>query len=250
MKKNRVVFVMLAIVLVFLSGATAETTAQTQTEALRIVKHGLEDVFSGQIYSKVQCNESGIIVWMADEGTAEKVAGFLAVGYNETCENWVQFKGKSVNLYNSIRTFAIDNGIEEPNVLFVLVDDINFETVLMAIRNEEVIFDIMCTSDSATAIKDIYSGSNKNTGTAKSKEVSVPVGKYTIGSDIPANTYTIKHNGNVLSMVTIYDANGKLVTMYTTSASAPIGKCELTDGQTIEIAGEPVIFTKYEGLGF
>lgn len=84
----------------------------------------------------------------------------------------------------------------------------------------------------------------------KPKEVKVPVGKYKIGDDIPADTYTIKHNGNVMSMVTIYTASGGLVTMYTVSSNAPIGKCVLEKGQSIEIVGEPVIFTQYEGLGF
>lgn len=94
-----------------------------------------------------------------------------------------------------------------------------------------------------------YRGYKPETAT-KPKEVNVPVGKYTIGDDIPEGTYTIKHNGNVMSMVTIYNANGGMVTMYTVTPKAPIGKCVLEKGQSINIVGEPLVFTAYEGLGF
>lgn len=82
------------------------------------------------------------------------------------------------------------------------------------------------------------------------KETTVPVGKYTIGSDIPANAYTIKLAESGFSAITIYSENGGILTYYTVSSSAPIGKCELKDGQSIEIVGSPVIFSQYKGLGF
>ena len=235
-------------VLCFVSVAVAENTSQSQAKPIQVVKNGLEKALSQQIYCKVQCNESGIIVWMADEGTADTLTSLFAAGYDETNDSWVEFKNKIIGLYNSIHEFAIANGIENPDILYTLVDDINFETVLLAVYNGEIIFDIMQTSDAITAIKDIYHV--KADELTSVKEITVPVGKYTIGSDIPANTYTIKHAGSVISMITVYSENGGILTYYTVSPSAPVGKCELKDGQSIEIIGEPVILTQYKGLEF
>ena len=81
-------------------------------------------------------------------------------------------------------------------------------------------------------------------------EVRVPVGNYIIGIDIPAGVYTVTHDGNALSMITIYGANGGMVTMYTVYDGAPIGRCVLEEQQSIEIVGEPVVFSIYEGLDF
>ena len=85
---------------------------------------------------------------------------------------------------------------------------------------------------------------------ATAKETSIPVGKYKIGVDIPANTYTVKMNSGFISMITIYSPSGGYVAMYTVTPDAPVGKCELTDGQSIEIVGSPVVFSQYQGLGF
>lgn len=95
-----------------------------------------------------------------------------------------------------------------------------------------------------------YRGLSSGKQAAEGKEVIVPVGEYAIGEDIPANTYTIKLGGSLMSMVSIYDKNGNIDSMYTISPSAPIGKCALSDGQSIKIIGEPVVFIEYEGLGF
>lgn len=81
------------------------------------------------------------------------------------------------------------------------------------------------------------------------KEVTVPAGKYTIGSDIPAGTYTL-NTADYLSIVSIWDASGGLVTMHTLSAQASVGKIELKNGQSIEINGSAVVFKPYAGLGF
>ena len=85
----------------------------------------------------------------------------------------------------------------------------------------------------------------------ETKEVSVPPGTYTIGADIPANVYSLSLDGSIVSMITIKNADGSLVTMHALNASTTnIGKIDLTDGQVIEIVGEPVIFKPYVGIGF
>ena len=85
---------------------------------------------------------------------------------------------------------------------------------------------------------------------SEQKEVTVQPGTYTIGSDIPPNVYSLSLAGNIISMITIKDANGSLVAMHALNPGTNVGKIELADGQKIEIVGEPVLFKHYEGLGF
>lgn len=81
----------------------------------------------------------------------------------------------------------------------------------------------------------------------ETKEFDVPVGKYTIGVDIPAGTYTVSRgNGMFDSLVVI----GNYETFYPVSQNSPIGKLELVEGQTIEVQMGGVKFSEYKGLGF
>jgi hypothetical protein len=138
-------------------------------------------------------------------------------------------------------------------VLFAFIPCISFAAsddyaVIHEAFSEHSIDDLL-TLQRMVEIELEHRGYQANTA-SDSKAVTVPVGKYKIGVDIPANAYTIKHNGNAMSMVTIYTESGRLLTVYTISPNAPIGKCELQEGQSIDIVGEPVIFAEYEGLGF
>lgn len=82
------------------------------------------------------------------------------------------------------------------------------------------------------------------------KEVSVPTGTYTIGVDIPAGTYTLSKTGAMPALVTTYTAAGDIDLSYSVTASEPVGKLSLEEGQTIEISIESVVFAPYKGLGF
>jgi len=80
--------------------------------------------------------------------------------------------------------------------------------------------------------------------------VTVQPGQYRIGADIPAGVYTITPNGYT-SMLTIYDADGMLVTMYSVGNGTSVGRLELADGQRVDIVGDSVTFKPYAGgLGF
>lgn len=84
------------------------------------------------------------------------------------------------------------------------------------------------------------------------KEVTVPVGVYIVGLDIPAGVYTI-HNGNKVldySSVWHYSSSGLLLNAYTFSGDDYIGKIELEHGQKLDIMSGPVIMSTYKGLGF
>lgn len=81
------------------------------------------------------------------------------------------------------------------------------------------------------------------------KEVTVPPGTYSVGSDIPAGTYTVTTKG-IITMLTVKNSAGGLVTMHSLNGNTQVGKLVLEDGQTVELVGESVIFKPYQGLGF
>lgn len=113
---------------------------------------------------------------------------------------------------------------------------------------EAVQYELMCRGFNFSFDESLNEASVQKEMTEQ-KEVTVPAGKYTIGSDVPAGTYTLNTTGYI-SMVTIWNASGGLVTMHTLSEQAPVGKIELKDGQVIEINGSAVVFKTYSGLGF
>lgn len=81
------------------------------------------------------------------------------------------------------------------------------------------------------------------------REVSVPPGKYLIGEDIPANTYTILPH-SFGAVVTHYDSSGERIQWFGVGSDTPVGKIVVEDGQILEIKSGTVIFKLYEGLGF
>ena len=86
--------------------------------------------------------------------------------------------------------------------------------------------------------------SSKKTET---KEFDVPVGKYTIGIDIPAGIYTVSRGSGMFDSIVII---GNYETFYPVSQNSPIGKLELAEGQTIEVQMGGVKFSEYKGIGF
>lgn len=85
------------------------------------------------------------------------------------------------------------------------------------------------------------------------KEVTVPVGKYIVGTDIPAGDYTVTYNDSFQAAICIFSGDGKLLSYDSLGElwrSSKIGKLTLLDGQTLGIEYGEVIFTPYTGLGF
>lgn len=79
------------------------------------------------------------------------------------------------------------------------------------------------------------------------KEVTVPVGEYVVGEDIPAGAYTLTaHN---LTDIEVY-SNGKCVHNHCLASSEQVGKLSLQDGQVVKIKYGSVVFSPYIGLGF
>lgn len=85
------------------------------------------------------------------------------------------------------------------------------------------------------------------------KEVTVPVGTYIVGKDIPAGDYTVTYEGRIQACLSI-SFDGVVLgfhilnpTVYNTDS---IGKLSLSEGQVLDITYGEVVFTPYKGLGF
>jgi hypothetical protein len=82
------------------------------------------------------------------------------------------------------------------------------------------------------------------------KEVTVPVGTYIVGEDIPAGNYTIRCAEDDCFSFDVRTATGKLVFSEFVYSGDHIGKVILQNGNKVEIEFNAVIFAPYKGLGF
>ncbi len=85
------------------------------------------------------------------------------------------------------------------------------------------------------------------------KEVTVPVGTYVIGEDIPAGNYTVVYDGGMQACLYITSPNERYKDAHLLGdiwESYTIGKLSLSDGQVLEITYGSVVFSPYTGLGF
>lgn len=82
------------------------------------------------------------------------------------------------------------------------------------------------------------------------KQATITSGKYTVGVDIPAGTYKVETAKGGADHLYVRNSKGKTIGSYaigTASDRSPIGKLELTDGDTIEFDSCTLIFTVYSG---
>lgn len=87
------------------------------------------------------------------------------------------------------------------------------------------------------------------------KEVTVPVGTWKVGVDIPAGTYSVT-GGKLMATLEIYSSPEKnyrnMVESYTFSGmtTTAVGRVTLSDGQYVVIDIEPLTFAPPISLGF
>lgn len=86
------------------------------------------------------------------------------------------------------------------------------------------------------------------------KEVLVPMGVYTVGTDIPAGTYTVKPvsmEGTLFELYADEAMTDALMSDYlSTYTGNYIGKVELKEGNVVVIENANLTFAPYQGLAF
>lgn len=80
----------------------------------------------------------------------------------------------------------------------------------------------------------------------------VPIGRYTVGEDIPCGTYAIRFRGTGSASIVVCSREGEMLRFYMLSSGSAntVGKLELLEGQSVEIAGGQLAFSLYGGLAF
>ena len=80
--------------------------------------------------------------------------------------------------------------------------------------------------------------------------VTVPIGEYTVGEDIPAGVYTIKSTD--LCRVSVFADSSERYAGFSEYISGDdiIGKLTLENGQFVRIKMGSAVFSPYKGLGF
>lgn len=107
-----------------------------------------------------------------------------------------------------------------------------------------------CTQEELLALRDSINQELLKRGIEK--EVTVPIGMYEVGVDIPAGTYTLKPNG--FAVVEVWKNVSSKYSMFYEGVSASdkeyIGKLILIEGNIVEITYGSFVFSPYQGLGF
>ena len=135
--RYRLASLMVAFLLGFASIASAEPSQNIIDTMKRLIETSVDDYY----YHKVECNESGVIVQIAFEGLSFGMMS-ISEGLSDS-ELWERSKASCIEYANSLLTLIKISGIVQPNLLFMLVDDLNMETTFLAIYNGTVIYDCL-----------------------------------------------------------------------------------------------------------
>ena len=85
--------------------------------------------------------------------------------------------------------------------------------------------------------------------TSDDNTTRVPMGRYTVGVDIPAGAYKLICASD-RGMVSLFTADGNVITYYTMYYLEEVGRIDLQDGQIVEIQWGAIVFSTYRGIGF
>lgn len=129
----------IALLLVLSCLFAPATLADSTTDLHSSIRGLLSNAMKDHYYYKIEGNESGYVIRIADEGIAAAVLS-TAIGLSPR-EDWQAYSNSIINWANSISNFIKECGVENPNLLFILVDDWQMEETLLAIYNGTVIFD-------------------------------------------------------------------------------------------------------------
>lgn len=134
------VFVLLTFTTLFSASAFAENESANMETIKSIVARPLEEFY----YHKIEGNETGFIIQIAEEGLSLGAVSVL-YGFTDRSE-WEDYVNVTLDYANSISDLLIALGIENPNVLFIVLDDLELKSTLLAIYNGKVIYDFTYTN--------------------------------------------------------------------------------------------------------
>ena len=134
--------------------------------------------------------------------------------------------------------------------------------ILLEMQEQGITVDIPLQPDVSSMTYDELVALNGQINAAMAKQnkidaITVPMGEYTVGVDIPAGAYSIKIAEVTSpyripsSTITVYSKSGVIdERFYLSNATPVIGKVTLKDGYTIKISGDSILLSSYKGIGY
>jgi len=129
----RTISLLLVVSCAFSATAFAETDLHANIK--KLLSTAMQDFY----YHRIEGNESGYVIRRADEGAAN-VALLTASGALPRSV-WQSYIDSTLVYVNSISDFLDACGAEGGNLLFLVVDDYNFDFILLAFYNGTLIYD-------------------------------------------------------------------------------------------------------------
>lgn len=127
--------VLLVIVCMFAPSVHAETTVDLHENIRGLLEMTLQDFPHYEIVG----NDSGYIIRIASDGFGLS-AMLTSIGL-QTRANWKDNIDSVIEWANSISEFIKVCGVENPNLLVIVVDEFSYDETILAIYNGKVIFD-------------------------------------------------------------------------------------------------------------
>ena len=123
--------------------ATPEPTATTQTTlSVEEIKALLEkSLKAGTDYYTIECDNTGMTVNMAFNGLYNEVVAAISLGIENN--TWADMRATFVETCARARILMMNAGVENPLVMFSIVNDTATDYVMLSIVNGEVIYDVM-----------------------------------------------------------------------------------------------------------
>ena len=140
MKRFLVLF--LSLMLLWSFNVSAETAEDSKIALAKfLIESVLED---GCSYCKVEGDSTGFMIDIAIDGLAQKVQIGKIMGYDETHSDWVKVREAMLSMYASL-VDCIESiaGIENPNVMLTVFNDVNTNNIAMMIHKGIILYDVM-----------------------------------------------------------------------------------------------------------
>ena len=67
----------------------------------------------------------------------------MSVGLDENYEDWVSVKDNFCSLCDTLYESAVDLGMDDPTVFVHILNDQNYDNILLSVMNGVVIYDVM-----------------------------------------------------------------------------------------------------------
>lgn len=134
------VFSILLIITVPFSSVAFTEEYDTYLDEVRAM---VESIVKKSDYYRVEGNESGFVIWVAEDGLVNATLAYI-LGVRDYSE-WESRINVTVDFVNSIANFIAVCGIENPNLLFIIVDDLTYQVPLLIVCNGEVVYNCAYT---------------------------------------------------------------------------------------------------------